>query len=111
MPVYNVHQLVTVGHPEVITYLGYQRGYLIYQMGAPGQKKTWVARPADGVHPWTDNVSHGELLREGVDESMPLDPSNVRFVLQGMLNEHKSGKRYGNYSWRVGILTPTNPDP
>jgi hypothetical protein len=35
-------------------------------------------RPAQGVEPWTDNISHGELVREGCDESMTVDPGNLR---------------------------------
>ncbi len=31
----------------------------------------WVnIRPAEGVEPWTDNISHGELIRDGVDETL-----------------------------------------
>ena len=31
-------------------------------------------RPAPGVEPWTDNVSHGELIRDGVDQTLTVDP-------------------------------------
>jgi hypothetical protein len=70
-------------------------------------------RPAKGVEPWTDNVSHGELIRDGIDQTMTVDPNNLRFVFQGMLEEHKSGKGYGDFQWRIGMLTPAaldNPD-
>jgi hypothetical protein len=63
-------------------------------------------RPASGVEPWTDNVSHGELIRESNDETMTVDPENFRLVFQGMLEKDKSGKGYGQYPWRIGILTP-----
>jgi hypothetical protein len=63
-------------------------------------------RPAAGVEPWTDNVSHGELVREGWDETLTVDPSNLRFVFQGMWEKHKSGKAYGQLQWRIGMLTP-----
>lgn len=63
-------------------------------------------RPARGVEPWTDNVSHGELVRDGVDQSLTIDPANLRFVFQGMLEKDKSGKKYGQFVWRIGILTP-----
>lgn len=66
-------------------------------------------RPAAGVEPWTDNVSHGELLRAGNDETMPLDPADLRFVFQGMREKDKPGKGYGDYPWRIGILTPVAP--
>ena len=66
-------------------------------------------RPARGVKPWTDNVSHGELIRDGVDQTLTLDPANLRFVFQGMLDKDKGGKNYGQFSWRIGLLTPVRP--
>jgi len=63
-------------------------------------------RPAAGVEAWTDNVSHGELVRQGCDETMTVDPGNLRFVFQGMLEKDKGGKGYGQFQWRIGILTP-----
>lgn len=63
-------------------------------------------RPAPGVGPWTDNVSHGELVREGFDQTLTVDPSRLRFVFQGMIEEQKAGLAYGAYPWRIGLLTP-----
>lgn len=63
-------------------------------------------RPAPGVAPWTDNVSHGELIRDGYDQTLTVDPADLRFVFQGMLESHKSGVGYGDFSWRIGMLTP-----
>ena len=42
-------------------------------------------RPAQGVVPWTDNVSHGELIRSGVDQTLMVDADDLRLVFQGML--------------------------
>lgn len=63
-------------------------------------------RPAEGVEPWTDNVSHGELLRAGYDETLTVDPQHLRFLFQGMLEKDKRGKSYGAFTWRLGLLTP-----
>jgi hypothetical protein len=63
-------------------------------------------RPIQGTTRWADNISHGELIRDGYDEHLIVDPHNLRFVFQGILNEHKSGKRYGQFDWRLGMLTP-----
>jgi hypothetical protein len=60
-------------------------------------------RPAAGIEPWTDNISHGELLREGIDEKLVVDPDNLRFLFQGMREKDKSGKGYGQFSWRIGL--------
>ncbi|MGQ9661264.1 MAG: non-reducing end alpha-L-arabinofuranosidase family hydrolase [Kiritimatiellia bacterium] len=66
-------------------------------------------RPAPGVAPWTDNVSHGELIRTSCDETMTVDPKNLKFVFQGVLEKEKTGKNYGQFPWRIGILSPVNP--
>jgi hypothetical protein len=66
-------------------------------------------RPAPGVEPWTDNVSHGELIRDGYDQTPTVDPDNLRFVFQGMWDTDKAGKGYGQFSWRIGMLTPVVP--
>jgi len=69
-------------------------------------------RPPEGVAPWTDNVSHGELIRAVNDQTMTVDPANLRFVFQGMLERDKAGKGYGRFPWRIGMLTPvSDPKP
>lgn len=62
--------------------------------------------PAEGVEAWTDNVSHGELIRAGNDETLPVDPDHFRFVFQGMLEKDKQQKGYGQFPWRIGLLEP-----
>ena len=67
----------------------------------------WMTiRPAKGVEPWTDNVSHGELIRDGFDESLTVDPDNLQLLFQGMWDKDKSDKTYGQFQWRLGLLTP-----
>jgi hypothetical protein len=51
-------------------------------------------------------VSHGELIRDGIDQTLTVDPAKLRFVFQGLLEKDKSGKGYGNFQWRLGMLTP-----
>ncbi|MCA9245953.1 MAG: hypothetical protein KDA42_02530 [Planctomycetales bacterium] len=65
-------------------------------------------RPAPGVAPWTDNISHGELIRAGVDETLTIDPNDLRFVFQGLLDRDKQGRPYGALRWRLGMLTPVD---
>ncbi len=63
-------------------------------------------RPAEGAEAWTDNISHGELIRDGYDERLTVDPSDLRFLFQGMLDKDKGGKGYGQFQWRLGMLRP-----
>jgi hypothetical protein len=62
---------------------------------------------------WTDSISHGELIREGADESMEIDPAYIRgFVFQGVLDPDRRGKKYGEIPWKLGVLTPAGvPSP
>lgn len=64
---------------------------------------------ADAAHPfWSDGVSHGELLREGSDETMTVDPQNIRFLYQGL----PRGVHEPNYvllPYRLALLKSTTP--
>lgn len=64
-------------------------------------------RPMDGATTWTDNVSHGELIRHSNDERLIIDPDNLQFLFQGMLQSDKNKMGYGQFNWRLGLLTPT----
>lgn len=64
---------------------------------------------ADGSQPWTDGISHGELLREGSDETMTVDPRNLRLLYQGIPH----GTREPNYvllPYRLALLRPATGD-
>ena len=62
----------------------------------------------DGVEPWTREFSHGEMLRDGYDEKMIIDPENLQFLFQG--NDTTGGRRggrggYNSLPYRLGLLT------
>jgi len=57
---------------------------------------------------WTDSISHGELLRSGYDERLTVDPTDLRFLFQGVTNKARAGKPYGRIPWRLGLLEPAN---
>ena len=52
---------------------------------------------------WTASISHGELLRTGVDERMEVDPAHLRFLFQGVSDADYRTK-YGGIPWRLGLL-------
>jgi hypothetical protein len=58
-----------------------------------------------GMH-WTDSFSHGELIRHGYNQTLEVDPANLRFVFQGVTDEAMRGKPYGEIPWRLGLLEP-----
>ena len=55
---------------------------------------------------WTDSISHGELLRAGYDQRLEVDPQNLRFLFQGVTDQARRGKKYGEIPWRLGMLEP-----
>jgi enterochelin esterase-like enzyme len=57
----------------------------------------------DGVEPWTSDISHGELLRDGYDETLTIDPQNLRMLFQGRAPD--SGGDYHELPYRLGLLT------
>jgi len=56
----------------------------------------------DGAAPWTRDISHGELIRDGYDEKMILDPNNLQFLYQG--RDPASGGRYELLPYQLGLL-------
>jgi len=59
--------------------------------------------------PWADSISHGELLRAGIDETLSVDPADLRMLIQGVTDKARAGKKYGDIPWRLGLLTPAAP--
>jgi hypothetical protein len=55
---------------------------------------------------WGESISHGELLRTGVDERMEVDPAHLEFLFQGVTDARRAGKKYGEIPWELGLLTP-----
>jgi len=56
------------------------------------------------VERWTEEVSHGELLRIGCDQRLEYNPAERRFLIQGLaLGEHAGD--YVKLPWKLGIVT------
>jgi hypothetical protein len=53
---------------------------------------------------WTDSFSHGELLRDGYDQTLTVDPDRLVFLFQGVSEADRRSKRYGEIPWRLGLL-------
>ncbi len=53
---------------------------------------------------WTTSISHGELIRSGIDERLEVDPAKLQFLYQGVSDSDREGRAYGKILWKLGLL-------
>jgi endo-1,4-beta-xylanase len=69
----------------------------------PFARSTNVTFPAGA---WTKDISHGEMIRSGTDQTLEIDPCHLQYLYQGM--DPSATGSYSQLPWRLGLLTQTN---
>jgi endo-1,4-beta-xylanase len=58
----------------------------------------------DGT-PWTEDISHGEMVRAGYDQTLTVEPCGMRYLFQGTDPNADNGGDYNKIPWHLGLLT------
>jgi endo-1,4-beta-xylanase len=54
--------------------------------------------------PWTADISHGEMIRDGYDQNLEIDTCHLQYLYQGV-DPTMTGVAYNSLPWRLGLLT------
>jgi hypothetical protein len=78
----------------------------------------WLPWQASGSYPfagernvtfegtaWTHDISHGEAIRAGYDETLAIDPCGLSYLYQGADPTADTGGDYNKIPWRLGLIT------
>jgi endo-1,4-beta-xylanase len=54
---------------------------------------------------WTQDISHGEMIRSSYDETLTVSPCDMRYIFQGADPLADTQGDYNKIPWHLGLLT------
>ena len=57
---------------------------------------------------WTADISHGELIRNGYDQKLEIDPTNLQLLYQGA-DPASTSLEYSQIPWKLSLLSQVTP--
>lgn len=107
---------------------GQDKYLLLVECYAPRYFRSWTANSLDGPwtaladspdkpfagkanvtegNVWSNDISHGEMIRAGYDERMEIDSCNMQFLYQGV-DPSQANVDYNRIPWNLAIIENTN---